>query len=79
MWEEAACRRFPIATVDAAFFPKRYSDTTAAIECCSMCPCRVDCLDLAMRNETGPTRFGVFGGRLPAERVTPRATPPIDG
>ena len=42
-----------------------------ALAICSRCPVRSECLELAMRTETGGkhNRSGIFGGRTPAQRA----------
>lgn len=43
----------------------------AAIAICVRCPVRSECLELAMRTETGGKQYrsGIFGGRTPAQRA----------
>ena len=43
----------------------------AALAICGRCPVRSECLELAMRTETGSkrNRSGIFGGRTPAQRA----------
>ena len=52
----------------------------AALVICGRCPVRSECLEFAMRTETGSkhNRSGIFGGRTPAQRAAlaaKRATP----
>ena len=43
----------------------------AAIAICGRCPVRSECLELAMRTETGGKQYrsNIFGGRTPAQRA----------
>src|SRR5271154_3548352 len=60
---KAVCTNVPIDV----FFEAVSEDT--ALEFCSQCPVRKECLDYAM-NEEGSSgeRYGVYGGLTPTER-----------
>lgn len=54
-----------------AFFARRTSTIgRAAIEVCSTCPVRSECLDYALKSErTDGLRIGIWGGLGPYERT----------
>lgn len=55
------------------FFPSQKEDppgvaqekTEMALDCCSRCTVKQECLDFAIRTNT---KYGIFGGMLPRER-----------
>ena len=66
--EAAACRE----TDPDAFFPDPGGNVMQAVAICRGCPVRLQCLDVAMRSETGlarQSRIGIWGGLVPAART----------
>ncbi len=57
----AACREVG----DVNFFPQSKAEERAAIEICTMCPVREDCLEHALATNE---RFGIWGGTTDKER-----------
>lgn len=71
MWkDEAACRGEGISS----WFARRTSQAgKRAVEICSSCPVREQCLDEAMTYEkTDGMRIGIWGGLGPVERSSLR-------
>lgn len=67
--ERAACDG---ADVEAFYPARRDRVDQRAITTCRTCPVAADCLDVAMRDETGlpgDYRYGIWGGLTPDERA----------
>lgn len=65
--EDAACKDIP----KGVFFPEHITETAfnKALKICATCPVTKQCLDYAMKHESGERcRYGVYGGRTPKER-----------
>jgi len=62
----AACRGLD----SAFFFPVNGNENrfAKAIEICSRCPVRQQCLELTMRLDDRDDAWGIFGGKTPRER-----------
>ena len=68
-FERAVCSGFDVETADAIFFTP--SSEPTAIAFCDTCPCKAECLRLALNAEgLAPLnrRFGVSGGLTPSQR-----------
>jgi WhiB family redox-sensing transcriptional regulator len=53
----------------STFFPPQGERPHRALEICSRCPVRAECLDFAL---WAHTEYGVFGGMTPDERKRQR-------
>lgn len=56
-----------------AWFPEKTGTVSAASSSyaksvCSGCPVRADCLEYALRHESGVYRWGIYGGLSPRQR-----------
>jgi hypothetical protein len=68
----AACREYP----DAVFFPGKGQTPTEAMDICSGCPVRDQCLDFAMRTDTAE---GVWGGAYFKRGTITKVIPELQG
>ena len=70
--DEAACRDHPAEwwTDQVRRQSWRHGANGDALRVCWLCPVRTDCLDYALRVETGwAERWGIWGGLTPKERT----------
>lgn len=65
--DDAAC----INEDPELFFPPSGQSSLAARKVCKGCPVAKQCLEYAIRCESGSPGFGVFGGRTPEQRRKP--------
>ena len=64
-WERAACRGMDR---EVFYAPPDSGDVILALATCAGCPVREQCLELAMRAESGTYREGIFGGYTAEQR-----------
>lgn len=65
-WNHGACRGHD----PNLWFPEwpKPNEYRQARKICATCPVRKQCLDDALKRETGSLRYGMFGGTTPLER-----------